>query len=179
MRESWQCSQLGSGKLSTDTSCWHQQQWMNWKGNFWRCCCQEEEAIRQNKPLGKSHCRRPKNNCGCFHIWRLIGVLLMISLWVFVFIDCLEVAWLVLCGLGGLVLKYLLKAQKAAAGTELSFLWRSSACACSKGSPHHQCRSHCPANPSTWTNLGSGGQKVIAASFPSEDYQAAWLWVQV
>lgn len=26
----------------------------------------------------------------------------MISLWVFVFIDCLEVAWLVLCGLGGL-----------------------------------------------------------------------------
>lgn len=46
----------------------------------------------------------------------------MISLWVFVFIDCLEVAWLVLCGLGGLVSKYLLKAQKAAAGTELSFL---------------------------------------------------------
>lgn len=99
----------------------------------------------------------------------------MISLWVFVFTDCLEVAWLVLCGLGGLFgFKVPFESSKSSCWDRaLSPLEVFSVCL-QQGQPsHHQCRSHCPANPSTWTNLGSGGQKVIAASFPSEDYQAA------
>lgn len=80
--------------------------------------------------------------------------------------------------LGSLFLKYLCKNQEPATGIQLLFpLKVFSVCLQNRQLSHQQCRSDCPANLTTWRNVVSKGQKVIVASFTSEDYQAAFIMI--
>lgn len=75
-----------------------------------------------------------------------------------------------------LFLKCLYKNQEPATGTQLLFPLKVFSVCLQKGQPSpQQCRSASPANLITWRNLVSGSQKVIIASFTSEDYQDTFI----
>lgn len=98
--------------------------------------------------------------CFGFFVWRWFGVFFS-----FVCSGCL-------------FLKYLCKNQEPATGIQLVFPLKVFSVCLQNGQLSHQhCRSDCPANLTTWRNVDSKGQKVIVASFTSEDYQASFIMI--